>query len=68
MQVAAARIVLDEYHAEDSIEKPTLERLDLKEKDLFIKFKKEKETELSRNKKKITEKRCYMQILFKKSC
>jgi len=37
MQVAAARIVLDEYHAEDSIKKPTVERLDSKEKDLFKK-------------------------------
>ena len=36
MQVAAARIVLDEYHAEDSIEKPTVERLDSKEKKVYL--------------------------------
>lgn len=65
MQVAATRIVLDEYHAEDSIEKPTVERLDSKEKKvyLWIQFTKVKETELSRN-KKITENA----ILFIKAC
>ena len=34
MQVAAARTILDEYHAEDTIEKPTVERLDAKEKSI----------------------------------